>query len=104
MRMSTVLRRAFDKAVRRKPLAVAADAGPMLIQLWEGSVPSCAGTVREGTAAGTEREESKVGPNQRRVAKTPGSYILIYRYTAYIQVHRAEFPRKNLGARGEGIT
>jgi hypothetical protein len=40
---------------------VAADAGPMQIQWWEGSVPSCAGTVRESTAAGTEREESDVG-------------------------------------------
>jgi hypothetical protein len=28
----TVLRRAFDKAVRRKPPVVAADAGPMQIQ------------------------------------------------------------------------
>src|ERR1700680_5131039 len=61
MRTSTVFWRAFDKAVRRKPPAVAADAGPMQIQLWEGSVPSCAGTVRESTAAGTEREESNVG-------------------------------------------
>jgi hypothetical protein len=33
---STVLRRAFDKAVRRKPPVVAADAGPMQIQLREG--------------------------------------------------------------------
>ncbi len=32
---SGVLRRAFDKAVRRKPPAVAADAGPMQIQLRE---------------------------------------------------------------------
>jgi hypothetical protein len=52
---------ALDKAVRRKPAAVAADAGLMQIQLWEGSVPSCAGTVRESTAAGTEREESNAG-------------------------------------------
>jgi hypothetical protein len=29
--------------------------------LWEDSVPSCAGTVRESIAAGTEREESNVG-------------------------------------------
>jgi hypothetical protein len=58
---STVLRRAFDKAVRRKPPAVAADAGPMQIQWWEGSVPSCAGAVRESKAAGTEREKSDVG-------------------------------------------
>ncbi len=53
--------RAFDKAVRRKPPAVAADAGPMQIQLREGSVPSCAGTVHGSTAAGSEREESKIG-------------------------------------------
>ena len=58
---STVLRRAFDKAVRRKPPAVAADAGLMQIQLWEGSVPSCAGTVHGSTAAGSEREESDIG-------------------------------------------
>jgi hypothetical protein len=31
--------RAFDKAVRKKPPVVAADAGPMHIQLWEGAVP-----------------------------------------------------------------
>jgi hypothetical protein len=61
VRVSTVFWRAFDKAVRRKPRAVAADAGPLQIQLWEDSVPSCAGTVRESTAAGTEREESNVG-------------------------------------------
>src|SRR5713101_7508602 len=58
---SAALWRAFDKAVRRKPPGVAADAGPMQIQLWEGSVPRCAGTVRESTAAGTEREKSDVG-------------------------------------------
>jgi len=33
---STVLRRAFDKAVRRKPPVVAADAGLMQIPLREG--------------------------------------------------------------------
>jgi hypothetical protein len=38
---STVLRRSFDKAVRRKPPVVAADAGPMQIQLWEGTVSRC---------------------------------------------------------------
>ena len=35
---STALRRAFDKAVRRKPPVVAADAGLMGIQLREGAV------------------------------------------------------------------
>jgi hypothetical protein len=53
--------RAFDKAVRRKPPAVAADAGPMQIQLWEGSVRSWGGTVHGSTAAGSEREESDIG-------------------------------------------
>jgi len=43
---STVLRRAFDKAVRRKPSVVAADAGLMQIQLREGVVWRCAGAVR----------------------------------------------------------
>ena len=56
-----MLWRAFDKAVRRKPPAVAADAGHMQIQLWEGSVRRFAGTVRESIAAGTGREESNVG-------------------------------------------
>jgi len=40
-----VVRRAFEKAVRRKPPAVAADAGPMQIQWWEGAASSCAETV-----------------------------------------------------------
>jgi hypothetical protein len=56
-----MLRRAFDKAVRREPPAIAADAGPMQIQLWEGSVPRFAGTVRESTAVGTEGEKGEVG-------------------------------------------
>jgi hypothetical protein len=47
--MSIVLRRAFDKAVRRKPPAVAADAGPMQIQLREGAVTRCAEAVRQST-------------------------------------------------------
>jgi len=56
-----MLRRAFDKAVRREPPAIAADAGPMQNQLWEGSVPRFAGTVRESTAVGTEGEKGEVG-------------------------------------------
>jgi hypothetical protein len=47
---STVLRRAFDKAVRRKPPVVAADAGLMQIQLREGAVSRCAEVVRQSTA------------------------------------------------------
>ena len=43
---STVLRRAFDKAVRTKPPVFAADAGPMQIQWWEGAVSKCAGAMR----------------------------------------------------------
>jgi len=43
---STVFRRAFDKAVRRKPPVVGADAGLMQIQLREGAVWRCAGAVR----------------------------------------------------------
>src|SRR6266851_2377523 len=57
---SAALWRAFDKAVRRKPPVVAADAGPMQIQLWEGAVPRFAGTVRESTAANTEGEKGEV--------------------------------------------
>lgn len=33
-----------------RPLAIAGDAGPMEIQLWEGAVLRCAETVREGSA------------------------------------------------------
>ena len=44
-----MVRRAFDKAVRRKPLAVVADAGPMEIQLREGAVSGCAEAVRQST-------------------------------------------------------
>ena len=45
----TMVWRAFDKAVRRKPPVVAADAGPMEIQLREGAVWRCAETVRQST-------------------------------------------------------
>ena len=47
--MSAVLLRAFDKAVRRKPPVVAADAGLMQIQLWEDSVSRRAEAVRQST-------------------------------------------------------
>ena len=46
---SAVLRRAFDKAVSRKPPVVAADAGLMEIQLREGAVSRCAEAVRQST-------------------------------------------------------
>jgi hypothetical protein len=52
---STVLRRAFDKAVRRKPPVVAADAVPMQIQLGEGAVSRCTGAVRQSTTDDTGR-------------------------------------------------
>ena len=42
MAVSRVLRRAFDKAVRRKPPAFAADAGAMHIEWGEGAVSRCA--------------------------------------------------------------
>ena len=47
---SAALGRAFDKAVRRKPPVVAADAGPMQIQLREGAVSRRAEVVRQSTA------------------------------------------------------
>jgi hypothetical protein len=47
--------RAFDKAVRRKPPVVAADAGPMEIQLWEGAVSRCAEAVQQSTTDDTGR-------------------------------------------------
>ena len=46
MYTNTVLRRAFDKAVRTKPPVFAADAAPMQIQWWEGAVSNCAGAMR----------------------------------------------------------
>ena len=47
---SAALWRAFDKAVRRKPPVVAADAGRMEIQLREGAVSRRAEVVRQSTA------------------------------------------------------
>ena len=47
---STVLRRVFDKAVRRKPPVVAADAGLMQIQVREGAVSRCSEVVRQSTS------------------------------------------------------
>src|ERR1700675_1904787 len=52
--------RSIEPVERSRPW-FAVDADTMQIQLWEGAVPSCAGTVRERTAAGTEREESGLG-------------------------------------------
>jgi hypothetical protein len=43
------VRRAFDKAVRRKPPVVAADASPMEIQLREGAVSGSVEAVRQST-------------------------------------------------------
>ncbi len=51
----TVPRRAFDKAVRRKPPVVAADAVSMQIQLREGAVSRCTGAVRQSTTDDTGR-------------------------------------------------
>ena len=44
--------RAFDKAVRRKPPVVAADAGPMEIEWEETAVWKVAEAVRKSTAEG----------------------------------------------------
>src|SRR5713226_8934570 len=52
---SKVLWRAFDKAVRRKPPGVAADAGPMQIQWREGAVSRCAGAVPRSAEDDTAR-------------------------------------------------
>ena len=60
-----MLRRAFDKAVRRKPPVVAADAGLMQIQLREGAVSRCAEVVRQSTpddgGSGKGDESAKQG-------------------------------------------
>jgi hypothetical protein len=50
-----MVRRAFDKAVRRKPPVVAADAGLMQIQLKEGAASKCAEAVRQSTTDDSER-------------------------------------------------
>ena len=55
VRVSTSFWRAFDKAVRRKPPVVAADAGPMEIQLWEGAVSRCGEAVQQSTTDDTGR-------------------------------------------------
>jgi hypothetical protein len=50
---STVLRRAFDNAVRRKPPVVAADAGPMQFncgEVWCRGEPELCGRARQSTA------------------------------------------------------
>jgi hypothetical protein len=68
VRTSTVLRRAFDKAVRRKPPAVAADAGPMQIQLWRGGcggAPELCGRARQ-TTPGDEKATKAQNPQQRQ--------------------------------------
>src|SRR6267142_4512030 len=52
-----------------KPAVVAADAGPMQIQLREGAVYRCAGALRQSTAAsaeGKKRDVSVKGWRSRR--------------------------------------
>ena len=51
---STVLRRAFDKAVRTKPPVIAADAGPMGIECGEDALSRCVGAVRRSAEDDTE--------------------------------------------------
>ena len=53
--VSIALRRAIDKAVRRKPPGFAADAGAMHIECSGGVVSRCAGAVRRGTEDNTTR-------------------------------------------------
>jgi hypothetical protein len=50
---SAMFWRAFDKAVRRKPHVIAADAGLMQIQLREGTVLKCAQGARQSTTDGS---------------------------------------------------
>jgi hypothetical protein len=66
---STVVRRAFDKAVRRKPPVVAADAGLMQIQLREGVVWTCAEVVRQST---TDDGGSWKGDESARLVRIRG--------------------------------
>jgi hypothetical protein len=58
-------RRAFDKAVRRKPPVVAAAAGLMQIQLREGAVWRCAGAVRIFARFGWENRLSEQNATER---------------------------------------
>ena len=58
VQLSRAFRRAFDKAVRRKPPVIAADAGPMQIQWREGEVSRCAGGVRRSAEDNTARPEA----------------------------------------------
>ena len=81
---------AFDKAVRRKPPAVAADAGPMQIQLWEGAVPRLAWTVRESTAAGTEGEKGEVDAEFLRSDGSRKRKEAIYRRARHRETARAD--------------
>jgi len=67
LRTGTMVWRAFDKAVRRKPPVVAADAGPMEIHLWEGAVE-----MRRGCAAEYDRRhwEMKTWRKRMTLAKS----------------------------------
>ena len=49
-----------------KPAVVAADAGPMQIQLREGAVYRCAGALRQSTAASAEGKKRDVSVKGRR--------------------------------------
>jgi hypothetical protein len=66
---STVLGRAFDKAVRRKPPVVAANAGLMQIQLREGAVWRCAEVVRQST---TYDSGSRIGDESAKLVPKQG--------------------------------
>ena len=90
---SGVLRRAFDKAVRRKPPAVAADAGPMQIQLREGSVPRFAGTVQESTADGSEGERNEVGAELLRSDSPRKWKEAVCRRARHREIERADAHR-----------
>jgi len=69
LRTGTMVWRAFDKAVRRKPPVVAADAGPMEIQLREGAVSRCAEAVRQSTTDNSGRWK---GEESARLWRRPG--------------------------------
>src|SRR5229473_8336980 len=86
---SAALWRAFDKAVRRKPPAVAGDAGPMQIQLWEGAVPRFAWTVRESTAAGTEGKKGEVDAEFLRSDSSRKRKEAIYRRARHTETAHA---------------
>ena len=74
---------------------VAADAGPMQIQLWEGAVPRSARIVRESTAANTDGEKGEVDSEFLRSGRSRKWKEAICRRARHTKAARADV-RKSL--------